>query len=114
MSASYPAGSRVLVKRTKSGIRPGTVVIVPHPDPDTGWQLTAPPASEGEPAWFLKRVSAVAGDPLPGQPETVLTAGTIYLLGETDQSWDSRTLGPCPVGAVSGVVVAMLAKPSNR
>jgi signal peptidase I len=116
MSVSYPAGSRVLVRKARSGIRRGAVVIVPHPDPETGWQLTAPPPTEGEPSWFLKRVTAVAGDPLPGDPDVVLAAGTLYLLGENDQSWDSRALGPCPVAAVCGVVVTTLSRsaPSNR
>lgn len=114
MSTSYPAGSRVLVRRRRSAPNRGDVVLVPHPDVDAGWQLTASPPADGSPSWFLKRVTAIAGDPLPDQPGGLLPLGTVYLLGENDQSWDSRRLGPCPVAAVSGVVVATLSSPSNR
>ena len=114
MSTSYPAGSRVLVRRRQSAPNRGDVVLVPHPDVDAGWQLTASPRADGSPPWFLKRVTAIAGDPVPDRPGDRLSPDTVYLLGENDQSWDSRRLGPCPVAAVSGVVVATLSRPSHR
>lgn len=108
MWRTYPAGSRIVVRRSCRSPRRGDVVIVPRPDPATGWRRVPTAYPDGEPAWFLKRVVAVGGDRPLTSEAALLADDELYLLGETDGSWDSRRLGPCPADAVSGVVVGRL------
>jgi signal peptidase I len=62
---------------------------------------------------MVKRVVAVAGEPVPtdlrqtvGLP--VVPAGTVMVRGTTEDSLDSRRIGPVPVTSVVGVVVAVV------
>src|SRR5690606_32233010 len=97
-------GEEVLAKRTRS-IETGQVVVAAAPDPVLGW---AEPAKSrlGEPggAWWVKRVAAGPGEPMPGSGEPV-PEGHYFLLGDNPAGDDSRRHGPCPAAAVAGVVI---------
>jgi signal peptidase I len=112
MAKSLPPGQRVLIRHGVTVVATGDIVLIPRPDRQDGWQLRPPSDSDGQPRWMLKRVVAVAGDPMPAElatkPDELVPAGRLVLLGEHDRSWDSRQLGPCPTEAVAGKVVAKL------
>jgi type IV secretory pathway protease TraF len=45
------------------------------------------------------------GEPIPGQPENRLPIGSVWVEGDNkDESTDSRTYGPLPLGLVKGIV----------
>ncbi|GGM49509.1 S26 family signal peptidase [Dactylosporangium sucinum] len=59
---------------------------------------------------MVKRIVAVAGDPVPDAirhaiPGMVVPTGAVVVLGTRPDSIDSRRLGPVPVERVVGVVV---------
>jgi signal peptidase I len=112
MARSLPSGQRVLVRHGVTAVATGDIVLIPRPDQRDGWRLRPSSSGGGQPRWMLKRVAAVAGDPMPAElgpgPGEVVPAGRLVLLGEHDRSWDSRQLGPCPTAAVAGKVVARL------
>jgi len=111
MANSLPPGQRVLVRHRVTAVARGDIVLIPRPDQREGWRLH-PPSDDGKPRWMLKRVAAVAGDSMPVElahaHDQVVPEATVVLLGEHQRSWDSRQLGPCPVEAVVGKVVAKL------
>lgn len=58
---------------------------------------------------LVKRIAAVAGDPLPdGRPGDQVPAGRIFLVGDNDRSTDSRYFGTLPQADVLAVVVVRL------
>ncbi|WET76524.1 S26 family signal peptidase [Amycolatopsis sp. QT-25] len=99
MRPTYPPGQRLLVRRCRTVTR-GRVAVIAMPDPQV----------PGDPAWLVKRVAAVSGDPVPPQvyPTTDATVPPrqLLLLGDnTRLSFDSRRIGYFPVTALLGVVV---------
>jgi signal peptidase I len=97
MEPTLHDGQRVLVRRRKPSR--GDVVVFAMP----------PPAAA--PAHRVKRVCAVAGDPVPewlrgAVPYDVLPAGTVAVTGDNPRSEDSRHLGLIPLDRVLGVVNA--------
>ncbi|MFB7499267.1 S26 family signal peptidase [Streptomyces sp. NPDC056161] len=125
MEPAYRDGDRVLVRRSASPHQ-GQVVVVEQGRGRYAGQR--PPLSTAagavavaERAWLVKRVAAVAGDPVPpwavpapaGAPGSRVPGGSLVLLGDnTAVSVDSRTLGLFPDDRVLGVVVRTL--PASR
>ncbi len=105
MAPAYQSGDRVLAVRRSPGrlIRCGEVVVLRPPG-------GAPKAA----ALFIKRVVAVAGDPMPpvNEPITASTVppGHVFVRGDDPRSYDSRQFGPLPLDHVVGHVVAALSR----
>lgn len=117
MWPTYRNGDRVLVRRNRPPV-PGEVVVVERPRAGTRWS-TPPPgrfagaSSVAEREWLIKRVVAVAGDPVPHDRVPVLAGsasgrvppGSVVLLGDNPvNSLDSRLVGYFPVERVLGAV----------
>jgi signal peptidase I len=102
MAPTFHSGDTVLtVRRTlRPAVRRGDVVVCRRPE-----------GLPGPNSYLIKRVVAVAGDPVPDDPsegETV-SAGRVYVRGDGDRSLDSRVFGAIPVDHVVGHVIARLA-----
>jgi signal peptidase I len=105
MEPTYHDGDRVAVRKT-ARIAAGDVVVVQRPSGEPGW----PDAEIREGGrWLIKRVAAVAGEPVPDVisiPDTVVPEGRLVLLGDNAAaSFDSRMVGYFPIGLVLGGVV---------
>ena len=61
MEPALRDGHEVLAKRTRR-IVTGDVVVVAAPDPDLGWAE----ARRAKAPWWVKRVAAGPGEPMPG------------------------------------------------
>lgn len=115
MEPTYHERDTVLVRRTDAATR-GAVVVLQRPRAG-GWAPVPLPAAVRSGEWMLKRVVAIAGDPMPkdvaraaglahGAP---VPAGTLVVLGDNALlSVDSRRWGPVPRERVLGVVVRRL------
>jgi type IV secretory pathway protease TraF len=70
--------------------------------------------------WVIKRISAVAGDPVPASVLQatwgvgVVPPGSIVVLGDNSRSFDSRSWGFVSVHDVLGVAIIRLSSASNR
>jgi len=99
---------RLLVRRVRAArLRQGQVVVVGRPDGESG--------QPGDDRWIVKRVAAVAGDPVPtlaslaGHHGSMVPPGKLVLLGDNElASSDSRTHGYYTAGRVLGVAVRRL------
>jgi signal peptidase I len=114
MMPTLHPGDRVLVRRCRAGeVRPGDVVAMRVPDGSQGERPPpeSDPARSSRLAYYLKRVAAVAGDPVPagvpgpGAGEPAVPEGMLVLLGDAAGSVDSRQWGPVSGRQVVGVVV---------
>ncbi|MEV6963804.1 S26 family signal peptidase [Hamadaea sp. NPDC051192] len=111
MSPTYAPGEVIVIRRSHRVLRVGDVVVVQRPpaaaDPD-----------QAEQRWLIKRVAAVAGDPLPAAmrestailaghaDDAIVPAGTVVILGDSPiRGYDSRSVGFIPVGHVLGVAI---------
>jgi signal peptidase I len=115
-------GDRVLVRRVRrQRLRVGDIVVCRHYIPTSPQPSSAPPQPSGGsgppttsvPAWVIKRVAAVPGDPVPpvGIPEVaqVVPAGAVVLLGDNPAaSADSRDAGFFRLDRVRGKVIRRL------
>ncbi|MFG3556709.1 S26 family signal peptidase [Micromonospora sp. NPDC047557] len=110
MWPSYRDGDLVLVRRTSSPTV-GQVVVVRRWIPAATGQ--ADDVLDGG-EWLIKRVAAVAGDPVPrdqcpvlrGVPEQAVPRGRLVLLGDNREvSVDSRTVGYFSAEQVLGVAL---------
>jgi signal peptidase I len=113
MLPALPPRARVLVRR---GAPAGTgdVVVLARPRRDglrPGWHWP-PPGSPGD-AWMIKRVAAVAGEPVPEALRraaevdlgSTVPAGHVTILSDNPRgSLDSRHLGHVPSDRVVGTV----------
>ena len=103
MSPTFADGERVLAERRRA-YRVGEVVVF---RPRLAYR------HPGDPRWRIKRVAAVAGDPLPdwlagpGFPPAV-PPGHLVVSGDNPRSQDSRQLGFIATAAVAGRVVRQL------
>jgi len=65
---------------------------------------------------IIKRVRGLEGDRIPLEfrhRHKFVPSGQTWLEGDnTDNSWDSRTFGPVPLGLVKGRVIARVWPPS--
>jgi signal peptidase I len=105
MQPTLVHGDRVLVRRTDAAPR-GAVVVLRGP------QLPAVPLHGN--GWMIKRVAAVAGDPMSLEVARVagfrddapVPAGHVVVYGDNPAaSSDSRHWGPMPTDGLLGVVV---------
>ncbi|WP_219510093.1 S26 family signal peptidase [Nonomuraea ceibae] len=108
MSPALSDGDVLLVLRGRRRVRAGRIVVVRRPAPGTGW---AGPAGTG---WYVKRVAAAPGDPMPpwapaGLPDRV-PPGALVLLGEHPGSEDSKQWGLCPAELMYGVMLLRLSR----
>ncbi|GIJ56231.1 S26 family signal peptidase [Virgisporangium aurantiacum] len=111
MTPTFHDGDRVLVRR-RDGLRcrTGDVVVLRAPE-QPGWR-------DRPPEWHLKRVAAVAGEPVPaaveracGQPSgSPVPADHLVVLGDNVVSYDSRSWGFLPADRVLGAVLRRLTK----
>ena len=111
MEPALSDGDEVLAKRTRT-IETGQIVVAAAPDPMLGWAEAG--SSKARPRrrrgrlrdgrWWVKRVAAGPGDPMPGSGDPV-PAGHYFLLSDNPIGEDSRRHGPCPAGAIAGVMI---------
>ncbi|MDA1360783.1 S26 family signal peptidase [Glycomyces luteolus] len=99
MEPTLRDGHEVLAKRTRR-IATGDIVVVAAPDPDLGWSET----KRAKAPWWIKRVAAGPGEPMPGTGEPV-PPGHYFLLSDNPAGEDSRRHGPCPAAAVFGTMI---------
>ncbi|MGC4773492.1 S26 family signal peptidase [Micromonospora sp. DT44] len=102
MLPTYRDGDRLLTRRRagKGALSTGQVVVLRNPRPPG-----LPGSSTGP--WLVKRVVAVAGDPVfRGMPGGHVPDGYVLVLGDNlAQSLDSRHIGLIPTRAILGTVV---------
>lgn len=107
MTPTLHPGDVLLVLRHRRRARPGRIVVVLRPDRRTGWQGSAEGAG-----WYVKRVIAAAGDPVPpwvaGEPPGRVPPGMLVLRGDHPRSEDSKQWGLCPADRMYGVVLVRL------
>jgi signal peptidase I len=110
MEPAFHDGDRVVVRRTpRLAVSCGDVVVVDK----FGGAVAARRERLGRPLdrgrWMIKRVGAVAGDPVPDGvpvPDAVVPEGRLVVLGDNaGDSFDSRVFGYCPAERVVGAVV---------
>jgi len=116
MSPTFHDGERVVATRRRH-YRVGDVIVFrPRSDASlSGVRVAEPPARGEAPdvaatdvVWRIKRIAAVAGDPVPAWLETdhpVVPAGRVVVVGDnTGHSADSRQLGYIDIAGVAGAV----------
>lgn len=117
MEPTYRSGDRVLVRRRQGGVRVGEVVVMERPGASGGWPAPSPTGDLHRQEWIIKRVVAVAGDPVPSEVVPALPAdagptvpeGMVVVLGDAPgRSLDSRYIGFVPVGRILGTAVRRL------
>ncbi|MEU9024626.1 S24/S26 family peptidase [Actinomadura sp. NPDC048394] len=108
MTPALDPGDVVLVLRHRRRARPGRIVVVQRPDRRTGWDGPSDPSA----GWYVKRVAARAGDPMPswvpGDGPGRVSPGMLVLRGDHPRSEDSKQWGPCPADRMYGVVLMRL------
>jgi len=105
MAPTLRDGQQLLARRGR-GYRRGDIVVFRAPRADGA---IAPP---GEPPYRIKRVAAIAGDPVPSwlgecsgaAGHRVVPARQLVVAGDNPVSEDSRHFGWVPDGAVLGYV----------
>ncbi|GAA3727596.1 hypothetical protein GCM10022225_06180 [Plantactinospora mayteni] len=112
MVPTYQHGDRLLARRRAGRrVRVGQVVVVDLPErlrPIPEWVTPEESLANRR---VIKRVAAVAGDPVPFRIDDspVVPPGQLVLLGDNpDGSGDSRLYGYVPTDAVVGVVLRPL------
>ena len=123
MYPAYADGDRLLARRRPARPRAstataGTVVVVPRPDEHDGWTKSPSP---GTTDYFVKRVVAAPGDPVPpnllasvgARPGDRVPPGVLLIVGDHPWSQDSRQHGYCPADFVTAIVIRRLGT-SNR
>ncbi|MEU4519340.1 S26 family signal peptidase [Amycolatopsis sp. NPDC024027] len=104
MSPTFHDGERVVATR-RPHYRVGDVIVF------------RPGSATTDVAWRIKRIAAVAGDPVPAWLETdhlVVPAGRVVVVGDnTGHSADSRQLGYIDLTTVAGAVPHRAAPEGN-
>jgi signal peptidase I len=113
MTPTLQPGDRVLLIRRKgSRVRTGQIVVFQGIRMDT-WSRDRLPGPARE-LWTVKRVAAVAGEPVPAAmaefPGAVVPPGKLVVLGDGRRSRDSLDWGYLPADRVLGIVVRRLAR----
>ncbi|MDS0136166.1 MULTISPECIES: S26 family signal peptidase [unclassified Amycolatopsis] len=95
MSPTFHDGERVVATRRRE-YRVGDVIVF------------RPRAAATDVAWRIKRIAAVAGDPVPAwlkAGDAIVPAGRVVVAGDnTGHSEDSRQLGYIDLESVAGAV----------
>ncbi|GAA0341545.1 S26 family signal peptidase [Actinoallomurus spadix] len=116
MTPTLHHGDVLLVLRHRRRPRPGQIVVVQRPDRRTGW--SGPVDLSGAAGWYVKRVVAVAGDPVPpwvaGDRPGRVPPGMLVLRGDHPRSEDSRQWGLCPADRLYGVMLLRLRTGGDR
>jgi signal peptidase I len=115
MLPTYAPGDRLLVARRakQDPLTPGQVVVADVVILDTNgvWVVSSRYPMAG--AWVIKRIAAVAGDPIPSGPDTEAASGAVpavphgevFMLGDNlKESSDSRLYGCMSIDLIHGVV----------
>ena len=99
MVPTFNPGDAVLTVRraVRPTVRRGDVVV-----------CTRPAGLPGPDSYLIKRVIAIAGDPMPEHLGETVAPGRVYVRGDGDRSLDSRVFGAIPLDHVIGHVVARL------
>ncbi|WP_433171330.1 S26 family signal peptidase [Actinoallomurus sp. CA-150999] len=116
MTPTLQPGDRVLlIRRNGSRVRTGQIVVFQGIIRDT-WSRDGLPSPARE-LWTVKRVAAVAGEPVPAamaeSSGAVVPPGQLVVLGDGLLSRDSRDWGYLPADRVLGIVVRKL-KPGDE
>ncbi|GAA4954833.1 S26 family signal peptidase [Actinoplanes utahensis] len=118
MAPAFRSGDRVLVRRATTSIRTGDVVAVEAPE-QGAWTTTPLAAGISGRRWLIKRVAAVAGEPVPEgrvpalAGERIVPDGALVLLGDAGEiSYDSKQVGYFPADRVLGIAVRLMEDPS--
>lgn len=104
MQPSLEPGDRVLVRRS-TRLQRQQVAVFTHRSA----------LEDAEPVLLIKRVAAVAGDPIPPSvpaqtTSRIVPTGSVVLLGDNQHhSFDSREIGLVPDTQIVGVVIRRLA-----
>jgi signal peptidase I len=106
MEPTYRPGDRLLVRRCSGDDVAAGVVVAFRPPPRD-------PSLGALPALLVKRVAAVAGDPVVAAvdpsvlqvPGPVVPPGHLLVLGDSPRSLDSKAWGYLPSSSVVGVIV---------
>lgn len=109
MEPTFYQGDRVAVRRTPGfTVSSGDVVVIERRDGFSNQHRQSARVWDGR-RWMIKRVGAVAGEPVPdGIPvaDAVVPAGKLVLLGDNaEASFDSRMIGYFSADLVLGGVV---------
>ncbi|MFC3491405.1 S24/S26 family peptidase [Glycomyces rhizosphaerae] len=99
MEPALREGQEVLAKRTRR-IAAGDIVVVAAPDSQLGWA----DLKRAKAPWWVKRIAAGPGEPMPGSGEPV-PPGHYFLLSDNPAGEDSRRHGPCPANLIVGSVI---------
>jgi signal peptidase I len=109
MAPTLSARDRVVVRRVRGHrLTAGQLVVFAAPVREAGAWVWWPADDPMAPAWAIKRIAAVAADPVPpavasAVPAAVVPAGSIVVLGDKlDGSIDSRLFGQVPIECVLG------------
>ncbi|MEU0092471.1 S26 family signal peptidase [Kribbella sp. NPDC006257] len=106
MEPTFHDGDRVFVRRQRA-VSSGDVVVVRRPSGEPGWPER--PAGTEDGRRMIKRVAAVAGEPVPESvpmDDAVVPDGQLVLLGDNlAASFDSRMIGYVPTTFTYGRVV---------
>ncbi|MYS85311.1 S26 family signal peptidase [Embleya scabrispora] len=109
MSPTLMPGDRVLMLRGRRRAATGRLAVVVAPHPEYGWN---PPAGATPDSWYVKRIAAVAGEPVPDWagrcPGTHVPPDMLVLLGERPGSMDSKQWGYCPEDKLVGTILLRL------
>lgn len=99
MEPALRDGEEVLAKRTRR-IAAGDIVVVAAPDPVLGWAEL----KRAQAPWWIKRIAAGPGEPMPGSGDPV-PPGHYFLLSDNPAGEDSRRHGPCPARLILGTML---------
>ena len=122
MLPTFQPGDRVMVRRVgPRSVQRGQVVVFERQRRGR-WQTGRLPRPGGECRWIIKRVTAIPGDPVPGDVAHAVDAikGTrvpeaqLVVIGDGRASRDSRSFGYVPADRVLGVVVRVMPPPGLR
>jgi signal peptidase I len=103
MHPTFHHGDRVLIaRRSPRALVKNVVVLVRLPE------ALNPTGSRNGSSLVLKRVVALPGDTAPGG--VPVPPGHVFLVGDAEDSYDSRHFGPLQSDLVQGVVVTRLRK----
>jgi signal peptidase I len=111
MAPTLSAYDRVVVRRVRRHrLAAGQLVVFAAPVRQAGAWVWRPADDPTAPTWVIKRIAAVAEDPVPpavasAVPAAVVPTGSIVVLGDKlDGSVDSRLFGQVPIECVLGSV----------